>query len=423
MIRERFAKLKSEVRGFTKKERLFLLCQVICLFLISAEYAIIRPVSNSLFLFFHTSALFPYAWLAGVPLNFLIVSLYNRYLPRIGCLRMFLLTVALIMGGNLFCAFFLNTMPLLSFIFYLWKEIYILLMFQHVWSLIHSHPVAGRAKLFYGIIYGVGGLGGIFGSLVPGFLAVKMGSESLLFLTLPLYLVLVGVFLLALKNSSEVEVQITPKPSESLFHGVKLITRSRLLLFIAAIVILMQFSSTLIDFQFSRVLEQEIVDKDLRTEFLGRILGMMQCATVFMQFIGTMLLVHFLGLRGSHLLLPLTLALNGALSLIFPAFGMAAFSYVTVKTYDFSLFGVIKEMLYVPLSVDEKFRAKSVIDVFAYRTSKALASFLILFCQAFAGLQLLTYLGWGSLAVFGLWVLLVLKMLPKPEPTQAPTLN
>jgi ATP/ADP translocase len=37
-----------------------------------------------------------------------------------------------------------------------------------------------------------------------------------------------------------------------------------------------------------------------------------------------------------------------------------------------SLFGVIREMLYVPLQLDEKFRAKAIIDVFAYRTSKAL---------------------------------------------------
>lgn len=38
-------------------------------------------------------------------------------------------------------------------------------------------------------------------------------------------------------------------------------------------------------------------------------------------------------------------------------------------------------MLYIPLNVEEKFKAKAVIDVFAYRSSKALASFAILFLQ------------------------------------------
>jgi len=69
--------------------------------------------------------------------------------------------------------------------------------------------------------------------------------------------------------------------------------------------------------------------------------------------------------------------------------------FICNKSLDFSVFGVVKEMLYIPLKPDEKFRAKAVIDVFAYRSSKAVASLLILFITAFVSNQMLTWLTMG----------------------------
>ena len=41
---------------------------------------------------------------------------------------------------------------------------------------------------------------------------------------------------------------------------------------------------------------------------------------------------------------------------------------------DKDVFNILKEMLYVPLKTDEKFKAKAIIDIFAYRSAKAFAS-------------------------------------------------
>ena len=58
-------------------------------------------------------------------------------------------------------------------------------------------------------------------------------------------------------------------------------------------------------------------------------------------------------------------------------------------------------MLYVPLQPDEKYRAKAIIDVFAYRTSKAFASLLILSVTAFLPIQALS---WVSTFLSALWL-------------------
>ena len=60
-----------------------------------------------------------------------------------------------------------------------------MLMFQQLWSVIHSTISFGRAKYLYGLFFGMGALGAAIGSILPGYFAVKMGSESLLMATLP----------------------------------------------------------------------------------------------------------------------------------------------------------------------------------------------------------------------------------------------
>lgn len=412
--------IRTEFKALTRSERLFILFVLLCSFLIQCDYSTIRPVSNALFITSYGSHFFPYAWLATVPLNFLLIGWYNKNLPRWGCLKTFLIIISCIMGFNLFCAFFLKKLAWLPFAFYVWKEVYIMLMFQQLWSVIHSTVAYSQAKYLYGIIFGVGACGAITGSILPGFFAVAFGSENLLFATVPLYLLLAVFYGLALKHTREgyqfkLEDETKRGSMDAFFHGLSLIRSSKFLLFILSIVVLMQLSSTLIDYQFNHFLQSHIPEKDLRTQYTGRVLGLVHCGTLMLQFFGSFLLVHFLGVKRSHFFIPLILGLNNLAFIALPSFGLITFSYITVKCFDFSLFGIIKELMYIPLKKDEKFRAKAFIDVFAHRTSKACASFLIFGLQWFLDSHLQLTIAFLGLTLFVLWCLLVKKML-KSEP-------
>jgi ATP/ADP translocase len=98
-----------------------------------------------------------------------------------------------------------------------------------------------------------------------------------------------------------------------------------------------------------------------------------------------------------------------------PTFAVLSFSYVFFKAIDFSLFGVIREMLYVPLQLDAKFRAKAIIDVFAYRTSKAVVSLGLLILQLVAGDQLLQISRYVSIVVFIGWLITVALLFRRKE--------
>ena len=398
---------------------LFVLCAMICAFCIMGDYGIVRPVSHSVFLSSYGSQAFPYVWLAIVPFNFLVIELYNRFLPKIGIHRMFYLILSIIFVFNGSAVLLMTKIPSFAFIFYIWKEIYVMLLFQQLWSVIHSTVKMDQAKYLYGIIFACGGLGGILGNAFPGYFAVKMGSANLLLGSLPLLLILGFIFYFLMKNST-VEKEVVRGPQITNFwQGVSAIRNSKYLTFILTIVVVMQVTTTLIYYQFNESLEHSILVQDLRTEYCGKVFGIANIFSLSLQLFGSFLLIHFLGLKRSHIAMPLLLAFNAIGSLFFPTFAMISAAFVTIKALDFSLFGVLKEMLYIPLKQDEKFQAKAIIDVFAYRSSKALASCLILAIQFIGFSEMIYTLSWSSFALLILWAFIVYKMFKlKDEPVK-----
>ena len=215
----------------TRAEKLFILFAMLTGFCIYSEYAIVRPASQSIFLEVFSARAYPAIWLATVPLNFAVIYLYNHFLPRFGPLRMMTAVAAIVVVIHLICGFLLPTFPHLIFFHFCWKDIYIRLMFQQLWSMIHSTISAQRAKYIYGMIFGVGTCGGILGSLVPGLLATKLGSTQLFFFTVPIYSLLLFVYIKAYRLSGAVNLIASIEPDQTKARdGFLLIIRNRYLL-------------------------------------------------------------------------------------------------------------------------------------------------------------------------------------------------
>lgn len=392
--------------SFSRSEKAFIFFAMLSAFCICGEYAITRPTSNALFLTLFSSKAYPWVWLATVPLNLFVIYLYNKWLPRFGPLKMlwgFALTTIAI---NTLSGALNPICPQLIFFQYAWKDIYVLLMLKQLWSMIHSTLPSHRAKYLYGCIYGMGTIGAILGSAIPGFLATLLGSERILYLTLPVYTLLLFAYTQAFRRSGiqgsqfDKELSADPRPREA----ISLIRRTPILIAVLLLVLFMQISVGLMEYQFNAHLELNILDKDLRTAFCGKLSGLINLLSLGLQFIGGFLLLQTLGLKRSHFLVPLLLGASALFSKAWPTFAILSGSYVFLKAVDFSLFGVIREMLYVPLQLDAKFRAKAIIDVFAYRTSKALVSLGLLALQAVAGASLLSIASYASLFIFAAWL-------------------
>ncbi len=417
-MRKQLEAIKEECLGYDKSELLFICLAMLCGFFISAEYSVTKPSLTSIFLSVYTVKAYPYLWVVMVPINLLVLTVYNRYLPKIGCFKMAVATVLITIGINEVGLYYLNNVKSVAFILLLWKEISILLMFQHLWSVIHTKINKKKAKYLYGLIFGVGGFGSILGSFIPIMLAVKIGSDALLhFTTLILLLFLICFYLMlriaGFASGAIGDAQIK-KLNGSLSEGFQLIRSSQTLKYILLIVIFMQVTSTLVEYQFSAHFEKTIPNVDLRTKYFGSIRGIINTANLTLQFLGSFILIQCLGLKRSHVTLPMVFLISIIGCLIYPTFRMLTFAYTTIKSCEYSVFNITKEMLYVPLKFEEKVKAKAVIDVFIYRTARVFATGFILSIQIFMPLCMQSsMLSWVPLFIITIWIFSSCFMLKK----------
>jgi AAA family ATP:ADP antiporter len=162
------------------------------------------------------------------------------------------------------------------------------------------------------------------------------------------------------------------------------------------------------EYQFNSQLELNILDKDLRSVYCGKVTALTNIICLLLQAIGGSFLIRILGLQRCHILIPALLLGSWCVTLFFPTFAVFSFAYIFLKSVDFSFFNIAREMLYAPLPLDAKYRAKAVIDVFAYRTSKAFMSLGILGLQAVAGAYLFSVTSAIAATIFISWLLIAI---------------
>lgn len=408
-----------EWQSFSRKECLFIFFAMCIGFLIAFEYSITRPASHALFLTTFSSSMLPFLWVATVPINFLGISFYNYLLSRLGPLKVWGLvsfTVVLVNSVAAYCLFF---MPKFIFVQCICKDIYILLMFKQMWSLIHATlSSSSKVKYLYGLIFSMGTVGSCVGSFIPSRFAVQLGSESFFYFTLPIYLVMGLIYRAFFKKKLIAEDTLNRElvKGPPMREGFGVIMQNRMLLVTLFLVVAMQISSGLMEYRFNVHLEMQILDKDLRTAYYGKLFALTNGLSLFLQAIGSFFIIQLMGLKRVHFLIPLMLLGSLVFTWIMPSFLMLSFSYVFLKAIDFSLFSISREMLYIPLNLVDKFRAKAVIDVFAYRSSKAVISVAILGLQLIAERYVLNVTQFFSILLFLVWMGVVYFLLKDPDP-------
>ena len=409
-------KLNFPRESLAHKEKFFVFWAMLSIFFISVEYAVIRPASISIFITAYSAKFLPYAWIGTAVLSIFVIFLYNRFLPRLGCLKTFFLIVLCTILSNTIAAFCVTDFLFFPFLIYIWKDIYVLLMFKQIWSLVHMTVSKEKAKYLYGIICATGGIGAILGGIIPGFFAINIGSQRLFLFSLPFYLALAFCYIFTLKYASNQDAykkQITQQEKFSK-GGLTLIKNSRFLLCIFLLVAFMQMAMALTEYQLNFFIEKTIPEMNLRTQYIGRLVSIMNAGSTFFQLIGTYFFISFLGIKKIYFSIPFYLMTNALILMFFPSFFIVSYAYVAIKAADYSIFNITKEMLFIPLKVDEKFRAKAIIDVVSYRSAKGLMSFFVLFFQFFH-LDSSIFLGIFSLSIFVSWIYVIKNLSRQPQ--------
>ncbi len=264
-----------------------------------------------------------------------------------------------------------------SALLYILREGYIVLIIEQYWSFINSTLKPVEAKRVNGPICGLASVGAILGGLTVGRLAPAIGTEPLVLLTAGAMLPATALGLLAYHLAGTPRGEQDEKSASSSTLALDLFHRHRVLVHLGLLILLTQTVSTVLDLCFNGFLAEAVPNRDERTAYLGDFYALLNGGAFLMQFVVTPLLLRYVSLRLIHMGIPLLHAVAAIVVLLEPSLTVAAGAYLAFKAVDYSLFRGAKELLYMPLPYDARYRAKEVIDAFGYRASKGVTSGLI----------------------------------------------
>jgi len=298
--------------------------------------------------------------------------------------------------------------------FYLFGDLYSTLMVATFFVFLNDSVASDVAKRLYGLI-GLGGVsGGWFGSEV---LRAKISDFSLtewMWICLGIavvIMVIAGVVgqLVDAEPEDDADIPLDPvsQNSNPAFEGARLVFHSPYLLSIVAIVGIYEMVSTIIDFQFSATISHYLEGDEIGKQF----------ATVFaftnrFAFVVQILLTSFVmtrfGVGIALLFLPVAVLLGSVGFLVLPTLWMGSALNTCDNGFSYSINQSAKEVLYVPTTREEKYKAKAFIDMFVQRFAKALAVGLSLFITLmFSGFESLRWLSLISVVLLVFWILAV----------------
>ena len=391
-------------------------------FLIIALIYILKPVRSALFLDQLGAENLRYVYIGEGVFLFFVVAMYIQLAKRLPK-RIFFPTMLGFFISNLalFWLLFHMQVPYLAAFFYIWVASFSITMTTQFWILANDIFNPAEAKRLFGLIISGGSLGGVLGGLFTQQAVRWVKTEDLLLVAasvLVLCILLVAVLWRLVpqadgdgtsRNASKTD-QVA-KTNSSAHEGpvLKLFQNSSYLIMLAALVVTAKMASTIVDNQFNGMVELSVHGKEAKTAFFGGFLAWLNTLSFMMQLFFTSIFLRYLGVGISLWVLPVGLLLFLSTGFIYPVLGTA----LALKCFDgsvnYSIQQASKEVLFLPLTSQLRYRVKPVIDMLGFRAAKAFSGIYIAIFAPIFGLSS-DKLGVLVLALIPFWFFLVMKM-------------
>jgi AAA family ATP:ADP antiporter len=291
--------------------------------------------------------------------------------------------------------------------FFIWASVFSLFVVSVFWSFMADIFTNEQARRLFGVIAAGGTAGAISGPLLTSALALPLGPVNLL----PVSALLLGVTVLCIRRlGAWRERQGDRKPQSGpgeqaiggrVFAGIRLVLQSPYLLGICLLMLLFTTLATFLYFEQAEIVRDRFSDPGERTRVFAGIDLAVNLLTLGLQLLLTGRLVKWLGLGWALTLVPLLLAAGFLALALAPVLGVLVVVQVLRRAGNYAVMRPGREMLYVVLGREEKYKAKNFIDTVVYRSGDALSAW------AFAGLRSLglglSAIAWIAVPLAGLW--------------------
>ncbi|MCB1857146.1 MAG: MFS transporter [Gammaproteobacteria bacterium] len=274
-----------------------------------------------------------------------------------------------------------TSLTILAPLFFIWVSVFNLFVVSVFWSLMSDLFTPEQAGRLFAMIAAGGSLGAISGPALTAILVVPFGTSNLLLVS-ALFLGLAVWCINRLLNwhhrlrdfASPCREQDSTVIGGNWISGVTLLARSPYLLGIGALMLLFTTLSTFLYFQQATLVKAFFDDPAERTRVFALIDLAVNVLTILIQLLITGRLIKSLTLPWTLALIPLLLA-GGFLALGYaPVLWVLASVQIIRRAGNYAIMRPAREMLYVVLSREEKYKSKNFIDTVVYRGGDAVSA-------------------------------------------------
>jgi AAA family ATP:ADP antiporter len=410
---DRSLRLFTEVRDGESPTALLLALNV---FLLLTAYYVIKPVREALILSGNGAEVKSYAAAGQAILLLLLVPLYGALADRLPRRRL-LNTVTGIFLACLVGFYALTQAGLpIGIIFFLWVGIFNLMIVAQFWSFANDLYTREQGERLFPIVALGASLGAVIGSAVTGWLIPLLGVPQLLLVAAGLLALaaLIGNIVDA-RERARCEADLPPRfttaeipaatgeyliqeeadgekltvslPGTPSRRGtLRLVFRERYLLLIALLILMVNWVNTTGEYLLGRTVAQGAEAAVAAgtsgglsvAEYIGRFYAQfffgVNLAGLVLQLFIVSRLVKFFGVRLAVLALPL-LAMAGYAALAFlPLLSVVRWVKTAENATDYSLQNTVRNMLFLPTSREQKYKAKQAIDSLFVRAGDVLSA-------------------------------------------------
>lgn len=399
-----------EMLNIPRKHLLAALIMSMSAAFIICGYEFARGPSYTLFKKAYGSENLPIAMMF-MPLGmYILLYTYGRFLSWFGPKRTFIFTMFLY--SIVFLALYFAILAgssVATVVLFVFREAYILILIEQYWSFLNSTFSEDSAKKINGPVIGVSGIGGVLGGYMVGHYAVSLGTVNMLLFAVILMLPAAVLVLYAFKYCGEPHISKEEKREHHGYLALSLFKNSPLA-FLFFVVVAAGVLSTALDLRFQGLLQKAMPSTDEQTAFLGSFFALVQGLSLILQFIVTPIALKYFSIRFIQMFVPLVHIASSIMMLFFPSFITAGIALLLFKCLDYSLFRAAKEILYIPMSFDARYRTKEVIDTFAGRGTKGVISTIVFILTKMGAATSSLYLGMSFVASIS-WFGLIIPMM------------
>lgn len=190
------------------------------------------------------------------------------------------------------------------------------------------------------------------------------------------------------------EAEQAPTPEQAPGGGrpgkgaFELVFRTRYLLLIAVLVLLINWVNTTGEYLLGRLVEETAISLVAAGEtslsegqYIGRFysdfFSVVNAVSLLVQLFLVSRIVKYLGVRVAIMILPV-IALGGyALLAFFPLLSVVRWAKTAENSTDYSLQNTVRNILFLPLTREQKYKAKQVTDAFFWRAGDVLSAVVV----------------------------------------------